>query len=256
MIPTTSFVTITDDSLFLARTHPATRIAGLLLALWSFFVVPAVLLPVFLALIGIALYRTGLTPAALTTTARPWLLIAVLVLVIHTLTTIEAAPLGHPSWQGFLRGVTILARIIGAAGSLVLFLRITPLRALTAGIGWWCKPWRRFGLDSTRLSLVLAVALGSVPNVLTESRRMEAAVRLRRGGVGRKGRGLGQWWNRILDKGHLVLPLLESLFRRAEGVTLTLQNRSPDPTDGMQRPPTKEIGILVLCLVLLVLMTL
>ena len=245
MMPSAAFCTTAEETFPLVRLHPASKIAGLGLTLLSFLIVPGELLPPLLLLLVFTLWRSGLEPGALAGSVRPWLPVSLLVLVVHILTTVEAAPLGTPTWQGLWRGLAALARVAGAAGSLALFLRVTPLGDLTTGLTWWWRPWHRFGLDSTRLSLVLAVALGTVPSVVAEGRRIDATVRLRRGGTP-AGHAPRRWWRRMLDTGHVVVPLIESLFRRAEGLTLSLQNRLPRPAAGQRRPPLWQFIVLTI----------
>jgi energy-coupling factor transporter transmembrane protein EcfT len=88
------------------------------------------------------------------------------------------------------------------------------------------------------------VALGTVPGVLAEGRRITAVVRLRRGGTV-AGRGLRARWQGGLDRAHLVIPLLEGLFRRADGLTLALQNRRPGPAPARGHPPAWQLLALV-----------
>ena len=253
MIPTALLAEPVAAAHPLARRHPATKIAGLTLALATWLAVPAVWLPgLGVALFGF-LWWSGVPLRALSRAGRPWLFVAVLVLAVHTLSTVEAAPLGRPSWAGLREGVIALARVAGSAASLALFLRIAPLTDLISGSGWWLRAGRRFGLNTSRLSLVVAVALGTIPTVLVTGRRIEATVRLRRGGSKSLGRGPRRWWRRIVEKGHLLSPLIENLFRRADGLTLSLQNRLPGPPERLGRPPWQEwlaLGAWVLILVL------
>ena len=229
MMPTVFFATGTDPDSALARLHPGFKLAALLLALITCLAVPAWLLPAVLALPVGFLIRSGLPWRRLARAAYPWWPVALLVLGVHLVTTVEAAPLGRPSWTGLGQGVVALARVAGSAAWLALLLRVTPLAQLTAGLGWWWRPGRRLGLDTARLSLVLAVAFGTVPSVLAEGRRIDSVVRLRRGPVAPGGRRWRYWWRRALDPGYLVVPLVESLFRRAESLTLSVQGRLPRP---------------------------
>lgn len=246
MMPTVTFSAAPDRVSWLARLHPASKLAGLLLGLVSCYLLPAWSLPLVLLAISLALARRGLNRPWLAQAVKPWLPVVLLVLAVHTLTTVEAAPLGTPSWAGLVRGLVTLGRLVASAGLLVLFLRTTPLAALVAGLAWWLRPARRWGLDAEGLSLTLAVALGTVPGVVAEGRRIEAVVRLRRGGAEGAGRGPRRWWRRLLDRGSLVVPLLESMFRRVEGLTLALRGRLPHQGHDLCRPPFGHLlGLLI-----------
>lgn len=220
----------------LGRPHPATRLAGLVLGLISGMAAGPVGLTVMLLLIVAALIWTGLPLANQLGALGPWLPVAAVVLIVHALTTVSAAPLGHPSLAGVEAGVRALARVAVSVGLLGLYLRIASLDDLIAGTAWWLRPWRRLGLPVDDLGLMLAVALGTAPVVLGEGRRIEMVVRLRRAGASEPGRRWfgHRWLERILDRARLVVPLLETLGRRAEALSLSLRRRRPSA--GPSRP--------------------
>jgi energy-coupling factor transporter transmembrane protein EcfT len=156
---------------------------------------------------------------------------AVLALLVHTLTTTTGAPLGHPSWAGVAAGGRALLRLAASLALLAVYLRSGSLDDLVAGLGWWLRPFGRLGLPVEDLGLAVAVACGTVPQVVGEGRRLQAVADLRghsaagRGGVRRTRRQLP--WYRWLDRTRLVVPLLESLGRRAETLELALRGRRP-----------------------------
>ncbi len=116
-------------------------------------------------------------------------------------------------------------------GLLGLFLRVASLDDLIAGTSWWLAPLARIGVPVADFGLMLAVALGTAPVVLGEGRRIEMVLRLRRGGGQQAGGGhaLSRWMRRIVDRAQLVVPLLETLGRRAEALSLSLRRRRPAP---------------------------
>jgi energy-coupling factor transporter transmembrane protein EcfT len=259
MIPGSVYARVPDRTSWLARLHPATKVIALPLAWLTCLLVPAWAVVPLLAMVVLALYRRGLRGKNLITGLRAWWLLILLVLAIHTFTTPGAASLGHPTLKGLLRGATLLGRVAGSLGCLALFLRATPLVELTAGLSWWGRPLARRRASAAPMSLVLAVALGTVPHVLSEGRRIEAVVRLRRGvrdaTAGHKQRPWRHWWThwwrRVLDRGYLVVPLLESLLRKADSLTLALKDRLPRPADGQGRPPWREWAALAVWALLL-----
>ena len=160
---------------------------------------------------------------------KPWGPVALLVIVVHTFSTTAAAPLGHPSVAGVLAGGKALLRVACSVGCLGLYLRVTPLDDLVVGVGWWLRPARSLGLRTDDLGLMLAVAMGTAPVVLGEGRRIEAVVTMRRSlPDGDGGRGPG-FFRRTLARARVVVPLLETMARRAEALTLSLRHRRPDP---------------------------
>ncbi len=226
----------------LSRPHPATRLAALILGLVSGMMATPLGLAVMLALVALALGWTGLGLGRQLAAQKPWLSVAVLVLGVHTLTTVEAAPLGHPSWQGLAAGVQALARVGLSVGLLGLYLRIASLDDLIAGTGWWLAPLNRLGVPVADFGLMLAVALGTAPVVLGEGRRIEMVVRLRRaGGAGvATGSRATRWLRRIVDRAQVVVPLLETLGRRAEALSLSLRRRRPTPESQARFLPIAE----------------
>ncbi len=230
----------------LDRTHPATRLAGLILALASGMVADPVGLVVLLVLVVLALVWTGLGLGRQLAALRPWLPVAALVMVVHTLTTVAAAPLGHPSVAGVWAGLRALSRVATSVALLGLYLRIASLDDLIVGVGWWLSPLRRLGLAVDDLGLTLAVALGTAPVVLGEGRRIEMVVRLRRSGTnGAMGGWLKRWTQRIIDRARLVVPLLETLGRRAEALSLSLRRRRPTTSGGDRFLPFGQSVVLV-----------
>jgi len=235
---------------WLARLHPATRLGALPLSLVTCVAAPAWLLPPLLALVGGGLRRGGLSWRAQGRALLPWWPAAVLVVAIHTFTTVSAAPLGHPSAAGAARGVTAVARVVASLLCLRLFARLLALGDLVAALAWWGVG--RFGGAAavTRLGVALSVAAGTAPAVVAEGRRITAALRLRRGRTEAAGPAR-RWWRRAVESTCLPLPLLEGLFRRAEALTLSLRGRLPHPTQ-LGPPPRRQLAALAAWLVALV----
>ena len=234
----------------LGTSHAAARAGGLVLALVTCMMAPPAGLGVLAFLLAWALAWTGLSVGRQFVALRPWLPIALLVIVVHTFTTTAAAPLGHPSVAGVLAGGAALLRLACSIGCLGLYLRVTPLDDLVTGTGWWLQPLRRFGFRSEDFGLMLAVALGTAPTVLREGRRIEAVVTMRRAGpsgsAGTRSRLPGAaFFRRLLDRARLVVPLLETLIRRAEALTLSLRRRRPGRQDGGPVPPL-QMAVLLL----------
>ncbi len=220
-------------SLPFAGVHPAARLAAGILLVATVLVAPARGLPIVLVVEGIALARAGYLWRHLGTALRPWLWLIALVLLVHILTTLDAAPLGHPSWTGFLRGVVTLTRLAGMAVAVALVRRLVPLPELASALAWWLRPLR---CDVSHVALVLAVALGTAGRVLDDGRRVRAALRLRRGGA------RGPAWR---DAMAAAVPALESLLRRAETLPLALHGRVVRPVRATPLPWWQGAGLVV-----------
>ncbi len=202
-------------------------------------VAPPVLLflNVFLVLV---LVWTGMMPDGFWFAIRPWLPVAGVVLMVHVLTTTASAPLGHPSWGGLEAGILALARIAASFGFLAIFSRLKSLDDLVRAVRWWLGPLDKLGLPIGHLALVLAVALGTVPGVMNEGRRVDAVLRMRRAQRGKK--AVSRWlkWK---DKLVVVVPLAESLLRRADVLSLSLRTRQPTQ-EGVSGPSGWQLAFL------------
>ncbi len=221
--------------------HPAVRLGGGILALLTCLGFPTLGLVAIALFLMAALTWTGMGPLRQLAALKPWAPVALLVIVIHTFTTTVAAPLGHPSLEGFLAGGKALLRVVCSVGCLGLYLRISPLDDLVLGVSWWLRPARRLGLRTDDLGLMLAVAMGTVPVVLGEGRRIEAVVTMRKSvpaghEVHAGPKGITGFFHGMLGRARVVVPLLETLARRAEALTLSLRHRRPDPVTAAKVP--------------------
>jgi energy-coupling factor transporter transmembrane protein EcfT len=230
----------------LSGLHPAVRLAAAILALLTCLGSSPLGLVVMAMCLMAALNWTGMGPLRQLAALKPWAPVALLVIAVHTLTTTQAAPLGHPSLAGFLAGGNALLRVACSVGCLGLYLRISPFDDLVMGVNWWLRPARRLGLRTDDLGLMLAVAMGTAPVVLGEGRRIEAVVTMRRslprGHEIRTGSGRVA---ALVDRARVIVPLLETLARRAEALTLSLRHRRPDPLTAT-KVPILQMALLVI----------
>lgn len=231
MIPAAAFGSAPARRIALGTVHPAMRLAWLVLAVTMALAAPWPVAAVVLAVSAVMLSLTGLGLRGQVQRLRPWWPMAVLALLVHTLTTTGAAPLGHPSWAGAVAGLRALLRVAATLGALALTARASSVDDVVAGIGWWLSPLARFGLPVEDLGLAVAVACGTVPQVVGEGRRLQAVTRLRRHAhdprVPERGPRRRAPWRGWVDGASLVVPLLETLGRRAETLDLALRGRRP-----------------------------
>ncbi|MFT5233586.1 MAG: energy-coupling factor transporter transmembrane protein EcfT [Candidatus Krumholzibacteriia bacterium] len=226
----------------LSRSHAATRLAALILGLVTSMIANSAILLALLVVVTLGLTKTGLGLKRQLASARPWWPMIGLMLTMHVFTTVSGAPLGHPSWLGLSAGLHALARVVVSVGLLGFYLRIATLDELIAGTGWWLEPLRRLGVPVADFGLMLAVAMGTAPAVLSEGRRIEMVRRLRRAGPEGQSRSskMKQWIENLIDRAQLVVPLLETMARRAEAMNLSLRRRRPASTAGPRNLPAIE----------------
>lgn len=251
MIPGAAFAAGRVRRNILFTVHPVVRLGALLLGLVSCLLATPLVLGIMLAALVSALASTGLPPAVQLKALRPWLPMVVIILLVHTLTTTAAAPMGSPSWPGLQAGLQALLRVGSTVSWLALYSRTSSLDDLVGAVRWWFRPLERLGFSGENLGLVLAIALGTAPVVVGEGRRIETVVRLRQGQPARqKGRlfrwSPGQWLARQLDRARIAVPLVETLGRRAEALSLSLRTRRPGSESVLTgRPPLGGLIFLV-----------
>ncbi len=234
MIHGASFAPAALKATPLSHPHPAVRLGALILALLTCLTVSAWGLAVTAFALTAALTWTGMGPAKQLVALKPWAIVALLVITVHTFTTTWAAPLGHPSVAGALAGGQALLRVACSVGCLGLYLRVSPLDDLVVGVSWWLRPLGRLGLRTDDLGLMLAVALGTAPLVLGEGRRIEAVITLRQSvpdgsATAARPHRVRGFLRRSVGRAAVIVPLMESLARRAEALTLSLKHRRPEP---------------------------
>ncbi len=238
----------------LASVHPAVILGGFVVGVWADLAgrwqVAGLL--VLLAICG--LLAAGWRARHLSALFRPWRGMAVLVLMVHTLTAVSVAPLGHPTWTGFLLGLIALLRLAAVLAGLALLQGTLDLEGLVAGIAWWLRPLDGRLLRVRDLGLVVAVAVGTAPRVLGEGRRLQAVLRLRRSP---DAGAAGRWSPRgLVERVRVVVPLLEGVTRRAEAMSLSLRSRRPGWDMRTGTPGAGEVAVLVFWTVGLVMLVL
>ncbi len=228
---------------WLSRWDSPAFLALVVLGIVSSLLVPDLILGLLIVFLALALRGTGWGPVDLIQACRPWAFMVLLILGIHVFTTTEAAPLGHPSWGGLLAGLRALTRVLASIGWLVLFTRLKSLDDLVGALRWWLRPLELMGFPADQGALALAVAIGTVPGVVAEGRRIDAVLRMRRA----SGSGVS-WQRRLVDRVVVVVPLLENLMRRAEAISLSLRTRQPTNTRLAKRPRFWQLAVLALWL--------
>jgi len=251
MIPGPAFKPVVWRETPLQRLHPATRLGAAVLGVVTVFAVNPLWVGLLLPALAGLLAWTGLTPGAQLRALRPWWSLAAFLIGIQTFFGNPDVPLGTPTLAGAVKGAGAVLRVGAAAAWLGLFARVSSLDDLVAGMHPWLRPLRPLGRAVEDLPLVLAVALGTAPVMLGEGRRIQSVTALRATGTrtdsgparSRAGR---RWLQGAVDRGRVVVPLLESIARRADALSLSLAQRRPTPGSGGRGLPWPEIAGLLL----------
>jgi energy-coupling factor transporter transmembrane protein EcfT len=252
MIPARQMYWRPATRLPLSGFHPPVRLALGALAVLSALLLPMHVLPLLTGMLAWMLWRAGWRPRAMAARWRIWWPLPAIVLVAHTVSAIDAAPLGSPTWTGAGRGLLALARLSLMFASAGLTLRLLPMPMLSAALAWWLRPLRLIGPAGHHLNLALTVAATTAPRTLAEAERLRNCLRLRMGRPERQ----GPWsrWLRVLRESWLIVPpLMEGLARRADCLPLALVGRVPADSTVESRLPWRQAVLVAAWAVLLVL---
>jgi len=202
-------------ALFLAKTSLT---YGIVIA-FGFFVLLLSRLPVLLVLKSL----------------RPVIFILVITFIIHALTY----PGQQILWQwkflsvtkeGIDLGLKMAVRLIMLLlFSSVLTFTTSPLM-LTDGIEKLLRPFKKIGVPSHEIAMMMTIALRFIPTLLEETDRIMKA-QTARGADFNKG-GL---WGRLMNMFALMVPLFVSAFRRAEELAIAMEARCYHGGEGRTR---------------------
>lgn len=155
---------------------------------------------------------------------KPVLFIVVLTLIMHLLWTpgelwVQAGPLVITR-EGVWRGGEISLRLILLiTGASLLTLTTSPI-SFTDGLERLLSVGRKIKLPAHELAMMMSIALQFIPILAEEADKIIKA---------QTARGLslqyGNLWERIKLLTPLLVPLLISVFRRAEDLTVSMESR-------------------------------
>jgi energy-coupling factor transport system permease protein len=209
------------------RLDPRTKIlATLLLVIVTFSVHGAAGLAVLTFLLVAAIAAARIPPGYMVAGLRPifWLLAVAVVLQ-----ALVGEPGGHPAvrWGPVVitRENLVLAGFYGyrllllVTGTTLMTFTTSPVE-LTDGLERLLRPFRRVGVPSHELALMMTIALRFIPTLLEETDKIMKAQMARgaeftRGSLVRRGRALVP----------LLVPLFVGAFRRADALALAMEAR-------------------------------
>ena len=167
--------------------------------------------------LAVALMASGTSPLRVLLALRPALLVLGFSLLANTVVLV-----GQPglSADGFLRTVRAIARIVLVVGFALVFSATTMPPAIADALASLLRPLARLGVPVGGISTMASVALRFIPLTAEEVLRIRNAQRARgarpdEGGVLR----------RVASWGQVLVPLVVSLFRRADELGRAMEDR-------------------------------
>lgn len=216
----------------LHRMDPRAKIAALLAASAASFAASA---PWGLALVAAglaaALVVSRTSPATVARGLRP----AALVLALSVLSNAVVLT-GQPgvSVDGLARSAVVICRLALVVGFALSFSSTTPPTAIADGVASLMGPLRRVGVPVGAVATSASIALRFIPITVEEVDRIRCAQRARGARLDEGGplRRLRMW-------GQVLVPLMVSLFRRADELASAMADRC---YTGEQTTPLGAIG--------------
>ena len=155
---------------------------------------------------------------------KPLWIILVFTMAIHMLTTpgneFFTWKFIHISQEGITNGLIMTLRLVFLIAFSSLLTYTTSPIVLTDGIEALLMPFRRFGVPSHELAMMMTIALRFIPTLLEETDRIMKA---------QSSRGAdfvnGNLWQRAKNMVPLLVPLFISAFRRADDLATAMEAR-------------------------------
>lgn len=200
------------------RADARSKLIALLIASVASFAAPAQW--------GLLLVATGLVTALVVSKTPPVTVLmglrpAVLILALSVLSN-AIILVGQPglSTDGLARGVTVVCRIALVVGFALSFSSTTAPPAIADALAALISPLRRLGVPVGSIAMSASVALRFIPLTAEEADRIRCAQRARGARLDEGGplRRLSSW-------GQVLVPLVVSLFRRADELASAMCDR-------------------------------
>lgn len=122
--------------------------------------------------------------------------------------------------EGIARGTVVVVRLLLLILAASLFTLTTSPIDMTDGLGWLLKPLGRLGIPVSSFALMMSITLRFIPVVWEEADRIQKA-QLLRGASLRS----GPWHRRLQALRALFIPLLLSVFRRADELAAAMATK-------------------------------
>ena len=175
---------------------------------------------------------------------RPVLFLVVFTILLHFFMTkggevwLRLGPLTIES-AGVRLGIFMSLRLLFLVVTTSLLTLTTSPIALTDGIEYLLKPFKRVGLPAHEIAMMMTIALRFIPTLMEESQKIMKAQMARgadfeSGGLIKRGRSMAP----------LLVPLFISAFRRADDLAVAMEARCY--RGGEKRTRMKEMVVTIL----------
>jgi energy-coupling factor transport system permease protein len=217
------------------RLDPRTKILSTMLFMILLFLVPHLVGYAFLGIFAaIVVALAGIPPRMLLRGIRSLAFILTLTFLLQLFMT-RGQPLFAlgplvATREGLVMGAFMISRLtLLIVMTSLLTLTTSPI-ALTDGLEYLLRPFRRFGLPAHELAMMMTIALRFIPTLLEEADKIMKA-QMARGADFRSGNLLRRARSLI----PLLVPLFVSAFRRADELALAMEARCYRGGEGRTR---------------------
>ena len=175
---------------------------------------------------------------------RPVLFLVVFTILLHFFMTkggtvlLRLGPVTVES-AGVRLGIFMSLRLLFLVATTSLLTLTTSPIALTDGIEYLLKPFRRVGLPAHEIAMMMTIALRFIPTLMEESQKIMKAQTAR--GADFESGGL---LTRARSMAPLLVPLFISAFRRADDLAVAMEARCY--RGGEHRTRMKEMTVTIL----------
>lgn len=210
---------------FIHLLDPRTKIIGTVLFISSIFLADTYLAYGILMLFtGIAIGMSGIPIRLVLKSIKPLWLILMITLLIHLMTTpgnvvLALGPLAITD-AGLKQGILMSMRLVLLIVISSLLTFTTSPIVLTDGIERLLNPFKRIGVPSHELAMMMTIALRFIPTLIEETDRIMKA-QMARGAEFSSGSIFKRAQNMI----PLLVPLFISAFRRADELATAMEAR-------------------------------
>jgi energy-coupling factor transport system permease protein len=220
----------------LHRLDPRAKFIALIIFIVAVFTVRTFLGYVFLGLLLALLLKSSRLPLAYFFRGlKPVYFILAFTVIIHFFLTkggevlLSLGPLTIET-RGVYMGLFMVGRIIFLVVATSLLTLTTSPIALTDGLEYLMKPFRRLGVPSHEIAMMMTIALRFIPTLMEETEKIMKA-QLARGADFES----GNIFRRARALVPLLVPLFISAFRRADDLAVAMEARCYRGGEGRTR---------------------
>lgn len=202
------------------------KIIAVLIYIISLFVVNDMIGYCFvIAVLGIVIHLSKVPLRFMLKGIKSIFIIILFTLILNVFTTKGEHILVHWGWititlEGVIMAVKMCTRLVLLIiGSSVLTLTTTPIQ-LTDGIEYLLKPFKKIGVPSHEIAMMMTIALRFIPTLLDETDKIMKAQQAR--GADFETGGLIKRAKSLIP---ILVPLFISAFRRAEELAMAMEAR-------------------------------